>query len=169
MRRVSAPTDRVAIIGAGESPLVGTLAAAGYRDVLAVDISDTALDRLRLALGDHAAAVTFLPADARSISFERSVGVWHDRATLHFLTADADRAAYARRASAAVRRGGHLILAEFAPDGPPQCSGLPVHRDDPASLAALFTDFTLVESFERTHHTPWAAEQRFSHSVLQRR
>lgn len=166
---MSAPTDRVAIIGAGESALVGALVAAGSCDVHAVDISDTALDRLRRSVGERAAAVSFVRADARSISFEQPVEVWHDRAMLHFLTADADRAAYARSAAAAVRPGGHLILAEFAPDGPPQCSGLPVHRDDASSLAALFGDFALVESFERTHRTPWGAEQRFLHALLERR
>ena len=166
---MSAPTDRIAIIGAGESALVGDLVAAGYCNVHAVDISDVALDRLRLALGEQASAVSFVPADARSISFAQPVDVWHDRATLHFLTAEADRVAYANRAAAAVRPGGHVILAEFAPDGPPECSDLPVHRDDSSSVAALFVDFTLVESFERTHRTPWAAEQRFLHSVLQRR
>ncbi len=44
----------------------------------------------------------------------------------------------------------------IALDGPGQCSGLPVHRNDPSLLATLFGDgFTLLESFQRIHVTPW--------------
>ncbi|CAN5850857.1 class I SAM-dependent methyltransferase [soil metagenome] len=169
MRRVSARTERIAVIGAGASPLVGTLVDVGYGDVHAVDISDMALDRLRAALGRGAAAVTFVRADARALTFRRPVDVWHDRATLHFLTDHDDRLAYAASAAVAVRPGGHLVLAGFAPDGPTHCSGLPVHRGDAPSLATLFAEFTLRESFERTHRTPRGAAQRFLHAVLERR
>jgi len=169
VRRVSVPTDLVAIIGAGQSALVAHLIDGGYRQLVAVDISGIALECLRasLAVTD---AVTFVQADVRSVTFERSVDVWHDRATLHFLTDPADRIAYARRAAAAVRPGGYLVLAEFAPDGPSQCSGLRVERHDALSLAALFGDaFTVVDTFERGHITPSGAEQRFLHALLQRR
>jgi SAM-dependent methyltransferase len=167
---VSTPADRVAIIGAGTSALLMDLVDAGYRTLYAVDISDVALDQLRSALGERAETTTFVHADVRSVSFVRPVDVWHDRATLHFLTERADQAAYARQAAAAIRPGGHLVLAVFAPDGPRRCSGLPVERHDESSLAALFHDgFTLVEAFERVHLTPGGTEQRFPPALFARR
>ena len=47
-----------------------------------------------------------------------------------------------KRACAAVRPGGHLIIATFAEDGPRQCSGLPVMRYDAAALSAEFAAAT---------------------------
>ena len=86
------------------------------------------LVRLRAALAGAAATVPLVHADVRLVSLPRAVDVWHDRPTLHFLTDPDDRAEYAARAAATVRLGGHLVLAEFAPDRPQQCSGLPVGR-----------------------------------------
>ena len=161
--------DHVAIIGAGASTLAGDLVTVGYRHLYAVDISDISLEQLHTSLGDRAAAVTYIRADVRTITFDRPVDVWHDRATLHFLTDPADQAAYAAQATAAVRPGGHVVLAVFAPDGPEQCSGLPVTRHSPSSLTELFGNgFTLVESFEQDHRTPSGADQRFLHALLSR-
>jgi SAM-dependent methyltransferase len=166
---VSTPSDPIAVVGAGHAALVVELVRAGYCDVHAVDVAPTALDGLRHLLGEGADSVTFHVDDVREVTFDEPVAVWHDRATLHFLTEAADRAAYARRAADAVRPGGHLVLATFGPDGPQQCSGLPVTRHDEGSLAALFTPaFELVESFEAFHRTPWGADQQFLHALLRR-
>ncbi|MBZ4171019.1 hypothetical protein JYG45_24285, partial [Escherichia fergusonii] len=78
---------------------------------------------------------------------QRTYDVWHDRAAFHFLTAPEERAAYVERLRAALRPGGHVIIATFAPDGPEKCSGLPVQRHDSASRAAeLGPDFALIET-----------------------
>jgi hypothetical protein len=64
--------------------------------------------------------------------------VWHDRAVFHFLTAAADRSAYIRRVGNAVKRGGHVIVSTFGPEGPTKCSGLDVVRYDAESLHREF-------------------------------
>lgn len=169
MRRVSVPSDRVAVMGAGASSLVLELVAAGYRSIDAVDISAAALEQLRGRLGDEAASVRFVVADVRDVCLDGPVDVWHDRATFHFLTAEVDRSVYAVRAAQAVRAGGFLVLATFAQSGPEQCSGLPVARHDAGSLQRTFSaSFVLVESFEDVHVTPWGAEQLFTYALLRR-
>ena len=60
----------------------------------------------------------------------RPYDVWHDRAAFHFLTDEADRAAYVETLDAALSDTGHAIVATFALDGPERCSGLPVQRLD---------------------------------------
>ena len=94
------------MVGAGHGTLVMELVQAGYRHVHAVDISATALDGLRELLADHVDAVTFHVADVREVKFDEPVAVWHDRATLHFLTdrADADE----------VRRSGRPMPSDPA-------------------------------------------------------
>lgn len=172
MRRVSAPSDRVAIIGAGASELVPSLIASGYTNLVAVDIAQPALDQLarRLADTDAAPAVTMMCADVRHVAFAEPVDVWHDRATFHFLTDSADQSAYVDRAAAAVRPGGHVVLATFALDGPSQCSGLDVAHYDADQLADRFAGpFVGIDSMRHVHVTPWGAEQPFTYVVLRRR
>lgn len=179
MRRVTARSaapspSRVVTVGAGASPLVGDLLAAGYV-VIAVDIAQAALDALGAALSEPARRVaaerlTTVVADVRELRLAEAVDVWHDRAVFHFFVQPADRAAYVTAAAHAVRRGGHLVIATFAPDGPTRCSGLPVMRHDTASLRETFDSaFDLVDSAEADHVTPSGGAQRFTHAVLQRR
>jgi ubiquinone/menaquinone biosynthesis C-methylase UbiE len=169
VRRVSVQSDRVAVIGAGTSALALNLARTGDRSVVAVDIAGAALDQLRHQLGEATAAgVTFVESNVCDVELPTPVAVWHDRATLHFLTDAAEQRRYACRAAATVRPGGHLVLAQFAPAGPEQCSGLPVARHDVADLVELFTAFALVESEEHEHRTPWGSPQLFLHTVFRR-
>jgi Methyltransferase domain len=168
LRRVTAPSDVIAVLGAGASPLVAALSAAG-REVIAVDISAAAISVLRGQIGDDP-HVRFMVADARSVLFDEPVTAWHDRAVFHFLTAPEDQVAYAYAASNGVRTGGHLVIATFAPGGPTMCSGLATVQHDAASLSAAFAQsFELVEASELDHVTPWDSSQRFTHAVLRRR
>jgi ubiquinone/menaquinone biosynthesis C-methylase UbiE len=170
VRRVSVPSSRVAVIGAGASSLVVDLVQHGYRSIDAVDLSASALAQLQARLGESANSVRFVLADVRDVRFDGPIDVWHDRATFHFLTDVADQLAYVRRVDEAVPRGGHMVLATFSEQGPEQCSGLPVARYSTGGLAAVFDEhFELVESFTRDHNTPWGAAQSFSHVLLRRR
>jgi SAM-dependent methyltransferase len=167
VRRVSVPSDRVALIGVGASSLVVDLVALGYGSIDAVDLSAAALDQLKVRLGGQGETVRYVAADAREVRFEGPVDVWHDRATLHFLNDPADQAKYASRAAEAVRSGGHLLVAAFGSDGPEQCSGLPVTRHTTQSLSDVFGDhFDLVDSFDVVHTTPWGSTQAFLYTVF---
>ncbi len=150
--------------------MISELLEGRYRSITAVDISQTALDRLRTSLGDDAAEVRFIRADARSVRFPTPIDLWHDRATFHFFTDRNDQCAYARTVMAAVRPGGHVVISTFAERGPDQCSGLPVARHSAASLESVFgAGFEFIESFEREHLTPWGAAQFFLHAVMRSR
>lgn len=168
---LTATGDHIAVVGAGASTLVQELVEKGYTNVEAIDISSKALDRLSEALGDAGSgSVTLRQADVRTVQFEETLDLWHDRATFHFLTDPDDRRRYAEQVANAVRPGGHLVIAAFGPEGPEMCSGLPVHRNSSDELAATFGPaFDLVDAFERVHHTPSGATQQFLHAVLQRR
>ena len=170
MRRVSVPSSRVALIGAGASALVLDLVEHGYRSVEAVDLSGAALDRLGDRLGDVAGVVRFVCRDVLDLVFDGQVDVWHDRATFHFLIDPDDQATYANRATAAVRPGGHLIVATFAANGPEHCSGLPVARHSAAALSVRFAEgFEQIEAFGHDHVTPWGDVQPFTYAIFRRR
>lgn len=167
---MSAPSSRVAVIGAGVSALLLDLVKRGYRSLDAVDISATALDALRDRLGSDASAVQFVVADVRDVRFDGPVDVWHDRAMFHFLTDQADKERYVQRVVDSVALGGHVVMATFALDGPTHCSGLPVARYSAEGIRDVFGEkFDLVDSCAREHTTPSGAAQSFTHALLRRR
>lgn len=158
-------------VGAGTSTLVDRLidAGAGAGAVTLVDVSAEALDVARRRLGDRADAVSFEAADVRSWRPAHRFDAWHDRAVFHFLVEPDDRQAYVTLATSTVRPGGVLVLATFAADGPPSCSGLPTARYDADELASLFGPAFVLEHHEREEHrTPWGAVQPFAWVVLRR-
>lgn len=161
---------RIIDIGAGASTLIDDLLARGVQWVTALDISAAALQLTRDRSGDRAMQVRWIVGDVTQIDLPPdSIDIWHDRATLHFLT-DADHAAaYVRIASHAIVRGGHAVIGGFASDGPEQRSQLPVVRRDPEDIAALFGDsFALVAARREIHETPRGAPQAFAYALLRR-
>jgi hypothetical protein len=61
-----------------------------------------------------------------------------------------------------VKRGGHVIVATFGPEGPETCSGLDVVRYDPDALHGQFgPSFELLDHRIELHETPWGATQQF--------
>jgi SAM-dependent methyltransferase len=162
------PSGRVLDVGGGCSVLTERLIDRGY-SVTVLDISQAALDRARAHLGNRARLVRWLVADITSAASLDSCDVWHDRAVFHFLTDPAHRAAYIASLIQALPVGGHAVIGTFALDGPEKCSGLPVQRYSPSSLAVeLGPQFALLTSEQETHLTPWGAPQLFQFSLFRR-
>lgn len=149
-------------LGGGASRLVDHLLDAGYWDLTVLDISGAALQHSRTRLGERAARVSWIEADATAFEPPRRYALWHDRAVFHFLTDPADREAYRQRLARGLQAGGQLIIATFALDGPERCSNLPVQRYSPETLSAeLGPGYSLVETLSEVHITPAQMEQRF--------
>ena len=165
------PSASIIDVGTGESTLVEDLLSRGYSNLTALDISQAAISATRKRLGDRAQRVHWRVADITQAELEPSVyDVWHDRAVFHFLTSDDDRRAYVRQVVRAVKRGGHVIVSTFGPDGPSRCSGLEVLRYDAESLYAQFgARFRLISSSQHLHETPFGTTQQFlyCHCILQ--
>lgn len=169
IRAHCSPAAALIDVGGGASRLVDHLLAAGYTDLTVLDISETALERAGARLGRDALKVQWQVADVTHWRPARRWRLWHDRAVFHFLTDAAERAAYRHSLLQALEPGGHAVIASFALDGPERCSGLPVQRYSPESLAReLGEGFRLRESREETHLTPAGRLQRFQYSVFER-
>ena len=164
IRRASPDTSaRIIDVGGGASTLVDGLLGAGYSHLTVLDISATALAEARARVGGDASGVQWLEANVLSAKLpEAHFDLWHDRAVFHFLTNDADRAAYIPQVRHAVRPGGHVLVATFADDGPTSCSGLKVARYSAAELHHAFgSPFELVMSVREQHRTPSGVSQSF--------
>lgn len=156
---------RIVDVGGGASRLVDALLDAGYRDVVVVDIAASALAQAKARLAARASRVRWVTADVTRWEPEAPFDVWHDRAVFHFMVSPEDRQAYREVMLRAVKPGGHVIVGTFASDGPERCSGLPVRRYEPDTLAVeLGPDLQLVESVREDHVTPGGKVQRFQFS-----
>ena len=156
-------TDQILDVGGGTSTLVEDLIEDGFQNITVLDVSGTALQLARQRLGTKANNVNWIEADIIQAELPyQSYDVWHDRAVFHFLTQAIDRQRYIDTVRHSVRKGGHVIVATFASDGPDHCSGLEVMRYNPEGLHNEFGDgFDLVDSTRETHHTPFGTEQKF--------
>lgn len=153
--------SRVLDVGGGTSSLVERLLDAGYRPGV-LDVSEEALARARARLGARATRVEWFRADVTRWNPPHDWDLWHDRATLHFLTDERDRQAYRATLLRALPPGGCAVLAEFGPQGPTTCSGLPVHRWSAEALEAfLGPELAIEERSAEEHVTPSGATQRF--------
>lgn len=156
-------------VGGGASVLVDHLLDLGYLRLAVLDLSGSALSASQSRLGTKAATVEWHEADVTSFVPPHRYALWHDRAVFHFLTAAEDRARYVATLRNSLEPNGAVVIATFAVDGPPKCSGLDVVRYDEQSIAAeLGTGFQLLEVRRETHLTPWQAEQRFIYFRFQR-
>jgi 2-polyprenyl-3-methyl-5-hydroxy-6-metoxy-1,4-benzoquinol methylase len=162
-RAADARSASIIDIGGGESTLVDDLLARSYENITVLDVSQTAIDVTKKRLGLAAEQIRWLVADVTVAELEPGVyDVWHDRAVFHFLTAMEQRIAYFRNVARSVKRGGHVIVSTFGPEGPAKCSGLDVMRYDADSLHDQFgARFRLVESSKELHRTPFDTTQQF--------
>jgi trans-aconitate methyltransferase len=156
-------------VGGGASTLVDAL--LGRYDMTVLDISSAALQQAQDRLGMNADRVTWLAADiTRAFVPTQRYDLWHDRAVFHFLINPDDRSSYLTALRGALKPGGFVLLATFAPDGPIKCSGLAVRRYDAKQmLEVLGEDFQLLEERLETHVTPSGGEQRFVYALFEYR
>ncbi|MEX2493238.1 MAG: class I SAM-dependent methyltransferase [Nitrospirales bacterium] len=163
-------TGNLIDVGGGDSTLVDHLLHQGFEHVTVLDISSSALEKAKARLGDRASLVTWIEGDVTGFRSSKTYDLWHDRAVFHFLTDEEDREKYREAMNMALGAQGQVIIATFAYEAPPTCSGLPVVRYSPEFLGlAIGNDFDLVESFEELHHTPGGTKQPFIYCRFMRR
>jgi SAM-dependent methyltransferase len=153
--------DAVLDIGGGASRLVDHLLERGHREVAVLDVSSVALQEARRRLGDPE-GVEWIERDLLIWEPPRRWAVWHDRAVLHFLVDDDDRASYVGVLRHALEPGGAFVIGVFAEDGPTECSGLPVRRSTADELVDLLGDVEVVAQLRHVHRTPGGVDQPFN-------
>lgn len=169
-RAAPAPDAAIIDVGGGESTLVDDLLANGCGKLTVLDISTTALDATRRRLGAAGVGVNWLAADVLEVDLPvAAFDIWHDRAVFHFLTRDDQRQRYVEQVLHALKPRGFAIVGSFGPQGPDQCSGLPVLRYSADELHGTFGEpFQLIESGIELHTTPWGSQQQFVYCLCRR-
>lgn len=146
-------------VGAGATTLIDNLIEQGYKNIVAVDISEVALNRLKERLGkEKTSLVKWIVDDITQpthIDKLEDIALWHDRAVLHFLLEENQQQMYLNTLKKTVKRGGNVIIAAFSLKGAKRCSGLDIKNYDQNMLVKfLGKEFNLTEYFDYTYKMP---------------
>jgi ubiquinone/menaquinone biosynthesis C-methylase UbiE len=164
------PPEPIVDVGAGTSRLAAVLLERGHSDITVMDISERALEAARADIPEPE-RVRWVVGDVRTEDFGRRFSLWHDRALFHFMVAPEDQDSYLAAVERSVARGGHIVIATFAPEGPTHCSGLPVVRYSAEELAERFEGIATLESHRYQQHVTQGGEPRqylYAHLVARR-
>jgi len=157
--------DPILDVGAGASTFIDCLIANGFRNIIAADISEVALTRLKERLGEKAPQVRCVVDDVTSptaLLKLRDIALWHDRAMLHFLVEEKQREAYLSTLKQVLRPGGYVIVAAFSLHGARKCSGLDVRNYNRSMLVDFLGEgFAMIACSEYTYITPWGESRPY--------
>ncbi len=149
-------------VGGGDSLLVDHLLDRGYVDITVLDISESALERARSRLGDRAANVKWIVADAATFVPEEQYDFWHDRAAFHFLTQELEIENYINTVQKSIKPSGILVIGTFSEQGPKKCSGIEIKQYSETSMTdRLKPFFEKIECISVEHKTPFDTIQQF--------
>ena len=161
-------TAKIIDIGGGDSKLADHLLDEGYEHITVLDISAKALEKAKLRLGKRAEKIKWIVSDITDFEPTTTYDLWHDRATFHFLTNNAEIKKYIDIVHRSV--SGFLVIATFSDKGPQKCSGLTIKQYNEGQLVKQFiSDFDKLRCFREDHITPFNTLQNFQFCSFSRR
>lgn len=154
--------SKIIDVGGGDGLLVDNLLESGYTNISVLDVSDKAIEKAKLRLGEKADLVTWICCDVTEFQPEETYDLWHDRACFHFLTQREEIEAYRNVVRGNLNIQGVLVLGTFSKKGPLKCSGLPIHQYDERDLYEVFSDeFEAIDCVKSIHTTPSESIQNY--------
>ena len=155
-------TSKIIDVGGGDGMLVDHLLQSGYTNLTVLDVSDKAIERAKLRLGEKADLVTWICSDVTEFEPEGTYDLWHDRACFHFLTEKEEVAAYRKVVTKSLKMQRVLVLGTFSKTGPLKCSGLEIQQYDEKDLKQVFSDqFEAIDCVKSAHATPSKSIQNY--------
>lgn len=149
-------------VGGGDSFLVDHLLDLGYSDLTVLDISEKAIERAKVRLGEKAEKINWIVSDSATFVPTVQYDVWHDRAAFHFLTDKQEIEHYINAVKKGLRPSGKLIVGTFSEDGPTKCSGIEITQYSESTLTQKFEPhFGKINCLMVDHQTPFNTTQNF--------
>ncbi len=163
---------RILNVGVGTSTLIDELLNFGYQNIIASDISSTALKILQTRLGSKKNKVLWVVDDLTNpklLSEIDPVDLWHDRAVLHFFTNEEEQNIYFSLLKKIIKPKGYVLISTFNSESATKCSGLNVQRYDKDMLIdKLGADFKLLEFFNYTYTMPSGDTRPYIYTLFKR-
>ncbi len=155
-------------IGGGNSYFVDNLRHEGYHNITVLDISQTAINQLRARLGS-AQGVDYIVGDILKAKHNADYDLIRDRAVFHFITDEKDKLRYKEQVLMLLKPKAYFMVATFSPNGPTQCSNLPVQQYSVEALGRFFgPELKPVASKTVAHRTPSDTIQEFTYVLFRK-
>lgn len=160
-------------VGAGTTILIDELLKKGFTNIIANDLSESALKNLKHRIkSDFNYNLECIVDDLTqptSLQKLSHIDLWIDRAVLHFFLKEEEQQAYFELIKKVVAKNGFVLIAVFALDGAEKCSGLPLQRYDVNMLQQKLGDnFKLIDSFNYTFINPFGGERPYVYTLFLR-
>jgi cyclopropane fatty-acyl-phospholipid synthase-like methyltransferase len=160
-------------VGAGASTFIDYLVKQGFKNIIAADISEIALNKIKERLDkEKASYVRWIVDDITNpvhIQDIRDIAVWHDRAVLHFLLEEKQQKVYLSTLKKVLKNKGYVIIAAFSLKEAKKCTGLDVKNHNQNLLAEfLGDDFKLLEYFDHTYYMPSGEPRPYIYTLFQK-
>ena len=173
IQKCGLPKDaRILNVGVGTSILIDELLGFGYNNLIASDISNTALEKLQTRLGANKNKVHWVVDDLTNpklLSEIDPIDLWHDRAVLHFFTNEKEQNTYFSLLKKIIKPKGYVLISTFNSEGATKCSGLNVKRYNKDLLTnKLGADFKLLEFFNYTYTMPSGDTRPYIYTLFKR-
>ena len=166
-------SDPILDVGAGASTFIDCLLDEEYINIIATDISEVALNKVKERLGVRKASkVKWIVDDIAKPAYVyklKNIAVWHDRAVLHFLLEKDQIQTYFSTLKKIVRNGGYVLIAAFSLKGAKKCSGLDVKNYDSNMLIEnLGEEFHLIDALDHDYRMPSGNIRPYIYTLFQR-
>jgi EEF1A lysine methyltransferase 2 len=160
-------------VGSGASTLIKNLINDLYSNIIALDISQVALDHAKqLLTPEEAEKVKWIVDDVTNpynINQMGNIDLWHDRTVLHFLINEDQQKGYLETLKKVVHKEGFVIIAVFSLEGAKKCSGLDVKNYDQNMIKEfLGKEFKLLNHFPYLYKMPSGDIRPYVYTLLQR-
>jgi len=163
VKQFNIPTSaKIIDIGGGDSFFVDNLLYLGYQDITVLDISETAINRVKERLGNRGEKVKWIISDIVTFIPTEKYDFWHDRATFHFLTQENEIKKYIDIAQKSIKPTGILVLGTFSEEGPKKCSGIEIKQYSELLMSDLLKhSFEKIKCIALDHKTPFHTIQNY--------
>jgi len=160
-------------VGSGATTLIKNLIGYSFSNIIALDISEVALERAKKMLSpEEAENVKWIVDDItnpKNIDHLKSIDLWHDRTVLHFLIEAKEQKGYLETLKKLVRNEGFVIIAVFSLEGAKKCSGLHVKNYDQNMIEEfLGKDFKMLKHFPYLYQMPSGDLRPYIYTLFQR-
>ncbi|TXE17853.1 class I SAM-dependent methyltransferase [Psychroserpens burtonensis] len=160
-------------VGVGTTTLIDILLDNGYTNLIANDLSELALQKLKDRVKkSHNYNLNCIPDDLinpSELQHLKNVDLWIDRAVLHFFLKEDQQNAYFNLIKKIVAKNGFVLIAVFALNGAEKCCGLDLKRYNVEMLQQqLGNAFKLIDNFNYTFINPFGSERPYIYTLFQK-
>jgi len=160
-------------VGSGTTVLIDALLDQGYTNIIANDLSEVALTKLKKRIQEkYDVDLNCMSDDLTNptcLKKLRNIDLWIDRAVLHFFLKKEEQQAYFNLIHKVIAKKGYVLIAVFSLDGAEKCCGLDLQRYNLEMLQqGLGKAFKLLETFNFTYINPFGDKRPYIYTLFQK-